>query len=232
MTTLAQNETERIFSRQNDRLWDLIQRDWAGESPRRWKALACIHLRLHCQWPLESIARAFGHARGHILRLINQGLDDLQAAYAQGCNALEPPDDLAPLAGLLNPAGSELDRRIACCRQELDIWQRLRERQVDRLLWGAAAAARRIIDGSLRQRVAGFLRHAGPHRSTKIALALGTPASRIRNVLWHCPEFVSDELGVWSLHPFAGQELLGVDTELFPVDDSQEPTAAPQQEVP
>jgi hypothetical protein len=228
MTIFAQSETERIFSRRNDRLWDLIQRDWAGDSARRWKTLACIHLRLHCQWPLETIALAFGHARGHILRLINQGLADLQATYADACTSLEPPDDLAPLGELLNPAGSELDRRIACCRQELDIWQRLRDRQADRLLWGAAATARRIVAGSLRQRVAGFLRHAGPHRSTKIALALASPASRVRHVLWNCPEFVSDDAGVWSLHPFAGQELFGVDTELFPAGKSQSEGAAPR----
>lgn len=231
MTIFAQCETERIYSRRNDRLWDLIQRDWAGDSRRRWKALACIHLRLHCQWPLETIACAFRHTRGHILRLINEGLADLQATYADACSSLEPPDDIGPLGELLNPAGNELDRRIACCRQELRIWQRLRDRQADRLLWGAAAAARRIVAGSLRQRIAGFLRHAGPHRSTKIALALGSPASRVRNVLWNCPEFVSDDAGVWSLHPFAGQELFGGDTEVFAIDESPSATAAPQREA-
>jgi hypothetical protein len=231
MTTFAQSETERIFGQRNDRLWDLIQSDWAGDNARRWKMLACIHLRLHCHWPLETIARALGHARGHVLRMINSGLNDLQATYADACNRLEPPDDLAPLGELLTPAGSELDRRIACCRQELDIWQRLRKRQADLLLWGAALAPRRIVDGSLRQRVTGFLRHAGPQRSTHIALALGTAASRVRNVLWQCPEFISDEVGVWSLHPFAGQELLGVDTEIFPADEPHPAGAASQQEV-
>ena len=147
MTIIRQGEIEPVFGQRNDRLWDLIQSDWAGDNPRRWKTLACIHLRLHCHWPLESIARVFGHARGHILRLINDGLDDLQQSYAAARSAVPPPEDLAPLADLLTPAGSELDRRIECCRQELDIWQRLRERQAERLLWGAAASARRIIDG-------------------------------------------------------------------------------------
>lgn len=231
MTIIQQGETEPFFGQRNDRLWDLIQSDWAGENPRRWKALACIHLRLHCQWPLESIGRAFGHARGHILRLINDGLDDLQQTYAAARNAVPAPDDLAPLADLLTPSCSELDRRIECCRQELDIWQRLRERQADRLLWDAAASARRIIDGSLRQRIAGFLKHAGPHRSTRIALALGAPAGRIRQVLWHCPEFLSDDVGVWSLHPFAGQEAMGVDVESFPEGTSQSAGAEQQREA-
>ena len=217
MSIMNADITERVLGSRNDRLWDLIQRDWAGDDPQRWKVLACLHLRLHCQWPVETIGRAFGHARGHILRLVNNGLTELQQTYARarleeadGVDALLPADSLAP-------SRSELERRIACCQEELDIWQRLREEQLRQELWGESATiTRNVVPGSLREQVAECIEEHGPQRSDRIASHLRAAPTKVRHVLWNSPEFTSNEEGVWSVHRFAVQAVAGPDVEIDP----------------
>ncbi len=215
MSIMNADTTERIHGSRNDRLWDLIQRDWAGNDPQRWKVLACLHLRLHCQWPVETIGRAFGHAGGHILRLVNNGLVELQQTYARarleeanGVDALLPAQSLAP-------SRSELDRRIDCCREELDIWQQLREEQLHQELWGESARiTRQVVPGSLREQVAECIEEHGPQRSDRIADRLRAAPSKVRYVLWNSPEFSCDEVAVWSVQRFAGQAIVGPDAEI------------------
>lgn len=215
MTIFNAERTRRLQGCRNDRLWDRLQRDWAGEKPLRWKKLACIHLRLHCQWRLEMIGHVFGHPKGHILRLINSGLDELRQSLPRriGSNVGDIHDELT--ADIVDPSPDELDRRIAWCLEELDIWQRLRDEQ--QTLADVAPLSNdpppQITPGSLRQRVADALSANGPCRRRWLARQLGASSHDVGAVLRECPEFVRDPQTGWSVHPFPQQAQLGLDTE-------------------
>ena len=62
---------------------------------RRWRGLAMLALRENAGWPLDRIARAFGHDRGHVSRCLRQVKDDLRATL--GCEpSLDPSTQQVP----------------------------------------------------------------------------------------------------------------------------------------
>lgn len=221
MTIVNQRGDERILGRRRGRLWDVVQREWAGENCVRWKQLACIHLRLHCEWPLERIGLALGHTRGHTQRLLKSGLLGLQ----QECFDLDVDLDAefaadAPATAALIPStGSELQRRIDHCRVELDLWERLRDQRKHALrLWRRERVVRmRIVPGSLRERIAEYLDESGKCRVRRIVRMVRATSENVLDRLCGCPEFVCDRCGWWSLHRFEGQEMIGIDVEEVPM---------------
>lgn len=61
---------EKIVLPRSRDLWTVLQQKWAGDSAVRWKALAMLHLWVHCNWSLSMIGQAFGQHRGRVSRLI------------------------------------------------------------------------------------------------------------------------------------------------------------------
>jgi len=53
-----------------DQFWRTIQQHYAGEDEIVWKRLAMVALRENAGWPIELIATAFGHHKGHVSRSI------------------------------------------------------------------------------------------------------------------------------------------------------------------
>ena len=91
---------EKVVLPRSERLLETIEREWAGDDPFRWKMLVCLHLRSHCRWELELIGRAFGHDKGHALRLIQQATDELREGVSAGaleCGVIRTTD--SPLNG-------------------------------------------------------------------------------------------------------------------------------------
>ncbi len=80
MSLVSSDRSTRLVLRYPGQLWDVIETDWAGDDRQKWKVLACVHLRLHCQWNLDMIGRAFGHPKGHVHRLVTGGLAQLREA--------------------------------------------------------------------------------------------------------------------------------------------------------
>lgn len=68
-----------------------LEQQWAGDDPRRWKALACFLLHRFCGMRLEGIGLAFavgsqspdGHHKGYISRLVRDCERQLQQAFTQ-----------------------------------------------------------------------------------------------------------------------------------------------------
>ena len=214
MTIMNHQGTERVLGRRIVRMWDLIQCEWAGDDVHRWKQLACIYLRLHCDWSFHMIGRAMGHSAGHTQRLINDGMAALERERADVDLERELAADDVPTALLVPATMTELRRRIIHCQQELDVWQRLRDQRMERRRRRGPSSIRlRIVPGSLRERIAELLDGGEPRRRRTIARKLREESHVVLTTLWACPEFVCDARGDWSLHRFRGQEQMGIDVE-------------------
>lgn len=59
-------------------IWTTIHDRWAGVEPQRWKSLAMLLLHKEHHWTFAEIGRAFGHHRGHVLRVIRETQEELQ----------------------------------------------------------------------------------------------------------------------------------------------------------
>lgn len=225
MTIVNATRTERLVFRQPQRLWHAIQRDWAGDDQQRWKVLVCIHLRLHCQWSLEMIGRALGHPRGRVLRLINEGLLDVREGVRQRAIAVSTVEGAVP--PLPPDHIEEIASQRALLEDEAARWKQLLE--LARLQAVAAEESpppRRVIAGSLRDRIGQLLQSVGPASSTKIARLLKANRKCVRHTLKESPEFVGDDYSRWSAHPFAGQYHIGPQTEPLPRAAESGPVSA------
>jgi hypothetical protein len=216
MTIINQSRSERIEGVRADRLWDALQQDWAGSDPQKWKWLAGLHLRMHCRWELPMLARALGHRKGHIARMLHQTLADLQTQYAQVRLADVPVWAWAAPKHLQTAATVDLDEQIDACRDELRLWELLKRQQQRGSVMRVAASPRpQVVPGSLRDRIARYLEQAGPSRACDIARGLDRQRTDVLPMLRDCPEFVSNTRGQWSLQPFEGHAALGPDVELI-----------------
>ncbi|MGH7128402.1 MAG: hypothetical protein ACREIV_07520, partial [Planctomycetaceae bacterium] len=54
---------------------------YAREDERTWRYLAMLALRECCDWPIEFIARVFGHPPGHVSRALRQVQADLRERF-------------------------------------------------------------------------------------------------------------------------------------------------------
>jgi hypothetical protein len=59
-----------ILPRTSPELWTVLEREWAGNDRQRWKAVCALHLYVRCHWTLDTIGLLFGHAKGHVSRLL------------------------------------------------------------------------------------------------------------------------------------------------------------------
>lgn len=55
-----------------DAFWDALDEQFAPRDDRVWKYLAMLALRENAGWPVERIARAFRHNKGHITRCLER----------------------------------------------------------------------------------------------------------------------------------------------------------------
>jgi hypothetical protein len=64
-----------------EQFWDLVERNYAQDDPFRWKYLAALVLREQAHWPIERIALALDHDKGHISRALQQIQSDLRQRF-------------------------------------------------------------------------------------------------------------------------------------------------------
>ena len=64
-----------------DEFWQIVHDGYARRNRRRWKYLAMLALRESLHWPMEFIALAFDHPRGHIVRCLQQVKDELREKF-------------------------------------------------------------------------------------------------------------------------------------------------------
>ena len=69
-----------------EEFWDVVERNYAKDDPFKWKYLAALVLRELARWPVERIALALDHDKGHISRALQQIHNDLQQKFRA------PPD--------------------------------------------------------------------------------------------------------------------------------------------
>lgn len=55
-----------------DAFWDALDEQFSPHNDRVWKYLAMLALRENAGWPVERIARAFRHNKGHITRCLER----------------------------------------------------------------------------------------------------------------------------------------------------------------
>ncbi|QDT36116.1 hypothetical protein Pan189_04710 [Stratiformator vulcanicus] len=75
-----------------DHFWKTIQQHYAGEDELTWKRLAMVALRENAGWPIELIAAAFGHHKGHVSRSIEGTKKEIRKRFRAepdflGCDA-------------------------------------------------------------------------------------------------------------------------------------------------
>ena len=57
--------------------WEIVQREYAGMNPLRWRNLAILVLREEGCWPIERIGRAFGVSTGQVCRNLQETCAEL-----------------------------------------------------------------------------------------------------------------------------------------------------------
>jgi hypothetical protein len=69
-----------------EEFWEIVERHFANDDPFKWKYLAALVLREQARWPIERIALALDHDKGHISRALQQIQSDLRQRFRA------PPD--------------------------------------------------------------------------------------------------------------------------------------------
>lgn len=69
-----------------DEFWEVVARNYAKDDAFKWKYLAAMVLREMARWPVERIALALDHDKGHISRALQQIQSDLRQRFRA------PPD--------------------------------------------------------------------------------------------------------------------------------------------
>jgi len=69
-----------------EEFWEVIERQYANNDPFKWKYLAALILRETARWPVDRIALALDHDKGHISRALQQIQSDLRRRFRA------PPD--------------------------------------------------------------------------------------------------------------------------------------------
>ena len=64
-----------------EEFWETVERYFADDDPFKWKYLAALVLREQARWPLERIAMALDHDKGHISRALQQIQRDLRRRF-------------------------------------------------------------------------------------------------------------------------------------------------------
>ncbi|MEZ6066830.1 MAG: hypothetical protein R3B90_14250 [Planctomycetaceae bacterium] len=62
--------------------WDAVE-DHFTDNDRYWKLLAMLALRENAGWTVERIGKAFGHARGHVTRCLEQIKQELRLRFQE-----------------------------------------------------------------------------------------------------------------------------------------------------
>jgi hypothetical protein len=79
--------------------WELLRRYYARADARKWRYLAMLALKENAGWPLECIANAFEHPKGHISRCLVSVKQELRSTFAaQDLFGLAESDDDEQLA--------------------------------------------------------------------------------------------------------------------------------------
>jgi len=64
-----------------DEFWSVVREEYENADDVKWKHLAMFALRETAEWPLELIARVFGHSRGHVSRCIGSTREELRERF-------------------------------------------------------------------------------------------------------------------------------------------------------
>ncbi|MCH8828727.1 MAG: hypothetical protein IID45_04020 [Planctomycetes bacterium] len=97
MSTMRADKTKIVLPRtEPDEFWELVQKHYAGCNSRRWKYLAMLALKENAGWPLQQIATAFSHSRGHVQRSIEQIKQELRERFRVSPGHFESSDSELP----------------------------------------------------------------------------------------------------------------------------------------
>lgn len=87
MSTMNEDGVKIVLERGGpEEFWETIERHYADNDPFKWKYLAALVLRELARWPVERIALALDHDKGHISRALQQIQFDLRRCFQA------PPD--------------------------------------------------------------------------------------------------------------------------------------------
>ena len=64
-----------------EQFWEVVERHYAENDPFKWKYLAALVLREQARWPVERIALALDHDKGHISRALQLIQEDLRRRF-------------------------------------------------------------------------------------------------------------------------------------------------------
>jgi hypothetical protein len=82
MSVTTRSGTRVVLHRTGpDAFWDALDHEFQSHDDRHWRNLAMLALRENAGWPVERIARAFGHNKGHITRCIERIKDEIRARF-------------------------------------------------------------------------------------------------------------------------------------------------------
>ena len=73
-------------------LWDELRHKYAGDNPRKLKALGVLALRENAGWTMEQIGQVFGHQRGHITRILTNIKQELRATIRLPADFFSDPE--------------------------------------------------------------------------------------------------------------------------------------------
>ncbi len=79
MSTMHRDGHKILLPRSgNEEIWSRIFEHYRAARHTRWKFLAMFVLREILDWPIDAIANAFCHPKGHVTRGINEARNDLR----------------------------------------------------------------------------------------------------------------------------------------------------------
>ena len=70
-----------VLPRAHKELWKAIELHWAHSESQRWRALAMVHLHVHCGWTVTMVARAFALHKGQVSRRIHSCQNQLREIF-------------------------------------------------------------------------------------------------------------------------------------------------------
>jgi hypothetical protein len=79
--SLVNPDNEKVVLPRGPQLWEVLEREWARGSRRRWKRLAIVQLHVYCGWHFEMIGRAFGNPKGHVVRTFHRTVRELASQF-------------------------------------------------------------------------------------------------------------------------------------------------------
>jgi len=97
MSTTRPDGTKIVVSRNDANFfWATVEKQFAANNTKKWKHLGMLALRETAHWSIDSIAEAFGHHRGYVVRCLKKIKDELRDQFEIELTDTEETRELAP----------------------------------------------------------------------------------------------------------------------------------------